>query len=114
MTLRDVVDELVGEIREGIPPVTKAPLPSPVSNDGRMVPGDKPLHELAREMERADWEQVVADDNAVTVGGLVIERLGHMPAVGEQVIVDGITLRVVETDGRTVQRVQVRLAAEPA
>jgi CBS domain containing-hemolysin-like protein len=48
-------------------------------------------------------------DNAETVGGLVMARLGRIPEVGDEVLVAGRGLRVEELDGKRVAA--VRLAA---
>jgi len=44
---------------------------------------------------------------AVTVGGMVVSRLGRVPAPGEEVTVDGFLFRVLESDGRAVRTVAV-------
>jgi putative hemolysin len=49
---------------------------------------------------------------AETLGGLVMARLEHIPAVGEEITVAGRTLRVEELDGRRVAA--VRLLPPPA
>ena len=42
-----------------------------------------------------------------TLGGLVMQRLGRVPRKGDAVEVDGWVLRVLEVDGRRVDRVQL-------
>ena len=46
-----------------------------------------------------------------TLGGLIFERLGHQPAVGETVAFDGLEMRVEATDGRRVQKALITLTA---
>ncbi|MGA7758968.1 MAG: transporter associated domain-containing protein, partial [Ilumatobacteraceae bacterium] len=50
-----------------------------------------------------------------TVAGLVLERLEHIPSVGESFVVDGILIEVLAVDGFAIQRLQLRVDpdAEP-
>ena len=43
-----------------------------------------------------------------TVGGYVIECLGHVPVSGEELTVGGVCLRAEEVDGATVRQVLIR------
>ena len=47
-----------------------------------------------------------------TLGGLVMARLGRMPAKGDVVELEGWTLTVTELDGRRVDRVLLDRVAE--
>jgi len=49
-----------------------------------------------------------------TLGGLVMAELGRLPAVGDDVEVDGVLLRVEAMEGRRVERVRVRALSEHA
>ena len=53
------------------------------------------------------------DGEYVTLGGLLFERFGHIPAEGEQVRVGDWDLRVVEMDKRRVAQV-VATSLSPA
>ena len=47
------------------------------------------------------------DDDWDTVGGLIFSTLGHVPTVGETVVVDGLKLRVEHMQGRRITRVRL-------
>ncbi|MDQ3557048.1 MAG: hypothetical protein M3409_09780, partial [Gemmatimonadota bacterium] len=47
-----------------------------------------------------------------TIGGYVFGTLGRITEVGDEVVVPGGTLRVVEMDGRRIER--IAFAANPA
>ena len=81
--------------------------PSPVRLD---VAGDTPLHELA---DRLDLPERSASAGVVTVGGLVVARLGRVPTPGEEVTTENLRLRVLASDGRVVQRVEVERTTPP-
>jgi magnesium and cobalt transporter len=44
-----------------------------------------------------------------TIGGLVVERLGHIPKPGEQVKVGDVTITVTRSDARAVREVVLHL-----
>lgn len=93
VTLRDVVDELVDE-------------PLPESPGRLIVPGNTPLHDLAARIGRPEW---CANEDVITIGGLLSERLGRIPRPGDEHDEHGVFLRVLEADGRSVQQVAVNL-----
>ena len=102
VTLEDLVEEIVGDVsdehdrdRGGLRQ----------HRDGSWtVPG------LARPDEVQDATGVeVPDDPAYeTVGGFVMSRLGRIPAVGDEIPVEGAVLRVARMEGRRVERLRLR------
>ena len=108
VTLEDLIEELVGEIVDEFdteePQVERFP-------DGEVsVSARLDVDELAELMETelptGGWD---------TVGGLVFDLLGHVPAEGESVVVDGLRLVAERVEGNRIGRVRVvRLAASHA
>ena len=97
VTLRDVVDELIDP--------RGAESRRPGSAEGPfVVSGEMPIHEVATALGRDGWG---SSHGVVTIGGLVVARLGHIPSAGEEADVEGIRLRVVEATPRLVKRVSV-------
>lgn len=106
VTLEDVVEELVGDVadehdarRSGVARTV----------DGAwMVPGVLRPDELAQVTN-----VVVPDENSYeTLGGFVMERLGRVPDVGDEIDESGVLLRVEAMDGRRVERLRVTPAPE--
>ena len=129
VTLRDVVDELLGEHASAtLPPQAGAAADGRSAGDPAgdgtaaltdgefVVPGDLPIHELAQRLRRSDGWPTAAEGRSgaaqqpVTVGGFLTARLQRIPRPGETLTVDGVTLRVLEADRRAVRRVAVRAA----
>jgi len=104
-TLEDIVEEIVGEIRDEFddeePSVRELP-DGAYSMDGR-IPIGEVNEALGTDFESQDFE---------TVGGLVLGRLGRVPEIGDEVRLDGYLLRVDGVDGPRVAQVVVREAAE--
>nr|MDT0663943.1 hemolysin family protein [Micromonospora sp. DSM 115978] len=106
VTLEDLVEEIVGEVADEHDP--EAPELATHADDGSWdVSG------LLRVDEVADRTGFRAPDGPYdTVAGLVLDRLGHLPDVGESVEVEGWTLSVVAMDGHRIDRLRlVRPAA---
>ncbi|MGE5610012.1 MAG: hemolysin family protein [Bacillota bacterium] len=109
VTLQDVVDELVGEI-DTVPASTAGSGSATTARPGAMVVGgEMPVHELAERIGRSNWG---ISSPAATVGGLIIAGLGRFPVSGEELQVDRVHLRVLETEGRVVRQVEVRSGVE--
>lgn len=109
VTLEDVVEELVGEVADEH---DRTRLAGRRLRDGSwVVPGLWRPDELS---ERVGIE-VPDDANYETVGGFVMSRLGRVPAVGDEVTVEGGRLRVLRMDGRRVDRLRYQpdLAGRP-
>jgi CBS domain containing-hemolysin-like protein len=93
VSLEDLVGALVGRIQA-----------QPRNPDGTLL-----LDGLVRlsEFEELTGLHLDTRDHEVdTLGGLVMQRLGRMPAVGDEVRLDGWLLRVEELDGRRVARLR--------
>ena len=48
-----------------------------------------------------------SDDEFDTIGGLVLKRFGRVPKRGEQVMMDGLTIKVVRADSRRLHLLEV-------
>ncbi|WP_404382080.1 hemolysin family protein [Knoellia locipacati] len=115
VTLEDIVEELVGDIRDEYDPAEDEH-----ARDERDV-GELPLDATADidgGMHLSDYAELTGTEITVerysTVAGLVLEHLQDIPVVGDSVTVDGRTLTVLEMDSRRVARVRVSGASEPA
>lgn len=106
ITIEDVVEELVGEIRDEYD--TVEPRVSRVGRNRYLVPGSLRLDETTRAtgvtLPTGDYE---------TVSGLVMAELGRLPQPGDVVELDTARLRVQRLDGHAVGQVRLE-AIEPA
>jgi CBS domain containing-hemolysin-like protein len=104
VTVEDVVEELVGEIRdeydsEAEPIVREADdtfVFSAKVGIGQMT------ERLGVQIEDGDFE---------TVGGYVLTRVGRVPDVGERFNFDGLGVEILEAEGRRIHKVRVTRAA---
>jgi putative hemolysin len=103
LTLEDLIEDFVGEIRDEqdageIPPLV-------VASDGSVeVDGRLPLDVLKRE---AGIALTTSQDAAETIGGWLMTRLGGVPHIGDVIDADGHRITVLAMYGRRVLRVRV-------
>ena len=100
VTLEDIIEELVGEIVDEFD--VDDPIVEPVPGGGIRVHGRTPLDQvndvLRARLPEGDWD---------TIGGLVYDRLGHVPVDGESVSVEGWQLTAQRIQGRRIGRVRI-------
>jgi CBS domain containing-hemolysin-like protein len=102
VTIEDVLEEIVGEIHDEF----EAGRPEPQSErqpDGTyVVDGRTTLNDLS-DLVDTDLEE----EEVLTVGGLLADRLGRIPEVGDEVEVDSLRLTVLSVSGHRPERVRV-------
>ncbi len=105
VTMEDMVEEIVGEIHDEHEPDRDFRHDA----DGSYVVSGS--FDLGRLGDLLDFHPP-DDTESTTVGGLVTEWLGHVPAVGEEAERDGIKIRVLAANHLRVDQVRVAKAAE--
>jgi CBS domain containing-hemolysin-like protein len=96
VTLEDLVEEIVGEVRDEHDPLEVSPVQT-LDEQSWIISG------LLRADEVADAVGLVMPEGDYeTVAGLVLERLGRIPDVGDEVALDGWRLTVVRMDRRRI------------
>jgi CBS domain containing-hemolysin-like protein len=100
LTLEDIVEEIVGEIRDEF---DEEGIAIWEHDSGYAIDGRVPIRDvneaLGSEFESEDFD---------TIGGLVLGRLARVPEVGDEVRIEGHVLRVDEVDGARIASVMVQ------
>jgi magnesium and cobalt exporter, CNNM family len=104
ITVEDLLEEIVGEIEDEYD--AREELARAVDRRTLTVSGRAPIAELN---ERFGLKLPEGDEYA-TIGGLVVERLGHIPKPGEQLEMDGLKIAVARSDARAVRELVIHLA----
>lgn len=109
VTLEDLLEEIVGEIEDEDEPEPQAAEVEIVGEpDGSyIVRGQVEVGKVERV-----FDAELAADDFTTVAGLVINQLGHLPAVGELLAFRGLNFEVLEADERRVSRLRIRRQAD--
>jgi putative hemolysin len=101
VTLEDLLEEIVGEIRDEYDVETEPIVEEPGGTfvvSGK-VDIDQVAERLGVEIEREGFE---------TVGGYLLSHLGRVPAPGESFEIDDVDVHVLEAERRRVHRVRMR------
>lgn len=98
VTLEDLVEELVGDIRDEY----DLPAPAEDTRPEGLFDGGLNIEDFA-EMTGIELE----DGSYETVAGYVIDQLDRMPVVGDSVEVADANLTVAELDGRRISQIEV-------
>jgi putative hemolysin len=100
LTLEDVLSELLGHVGDEFK--AAHPAAEPLA-DGRMrLPGGMAIQHAASALE-TEW-----DTDAATVGGMVIEALGHLPRPAERVEVGRFEFEIERVADRAIESVLVK------
>jgi len=104
VTIEDVLEEIVGEIDD--------------EYDDDLVDGiknidDRTAEALARvridEVNERLGIHLPEDGDFDTIGGFVFSHLGHIPSVGEQVMIEDVRLTVMDVTRRRIERVRIEV-----
>jgi CBS domain containing-hemolysin-like protein len=101
VTIEDLIEELVGDVVDEHDRIS--------AHAQRRKDGTWLLSGLLRldEVAHTAGVRLPLDEAYQTLGGLIADRLGRLPATGDTVDVDGVSLVVQLMDGRRVDRVHL-------
>lgn len=100
VTMEDIIEEIVGEIHDEYDEDTETIVKV---KDHFIVKGDTDVYDLADTLEI----EIDEDEDYQTVGGLMSFVLGKIPAIGDQVDVDGYVLEAIEIEKNRVKQVRI-------
>jgi len=109
VTMEDLLEELFGDIRDEFdddeePRIVRRG-PNSFAVSGRVS--------VSAFNERLKLNIPPSEDE-VTIAGVVIDRLGHVPQPGETLTIDGCTLTVEKLDGSAIELLRVDLWPSPS
>ncbi len=104
VTMEDLVEEIVGEIQDEYDSeeaefLEQGPL-------DYIVPGDADVEDLE---DIFDLE--LAEDDYITVGGLITHSLGRLPNKGEKIELKGLELEIIDVDHKRIKKLRIKRAA---
>ncbi|MCC6591262.1 MAG: HlyC/CorC family transporter [Bryobacterales bacterium] len=102
-TMEDLVEEIVGEIRDEHEPAHDV---EPHADGSYVVSGNLDLDHLKEMLKFRPDENT----ESTTVGGLATEWMGHVPKPGESIERGGLRIEVLASDERRVSQVRVSRA----
>jgi CBS domain containing-hemolysin-like protein len=106
VTREDLLEELFGDVQDEFDEPEIAALTRLSSTEFR-VRGDVPVVVLNDRLNIS-----LPTDSGHTIGGLILNMLGHLPQVGEHIMVSGVQLQVQAVEEKAVAVVHLMLAAD--
>lgn len=107
ITLEDILEEIVGEIADEHDSAPAAE-PQKDSTGGIVLPGNTPVRNANRQY---DWE--LPADSAVTLAGLMLEELGHLPSQGESLRIGNLLFTVATKRGHRIEKIKIKPVPTP-
>ena len=108
LTLKDIIEELVGDLDDEHAPTGPVQL-IPLGNNTYSVDPRADLEDLADQLKQ-DALRPHDESPVDTLGGLVLKEAGRVPVVGEEFTLPGeVTAKVLESDGRRIQRLSLHV-----
>ena len=102
VTLEDIVEEIVGEIRDEFDQTEE--LPYQAVGDGEFIfLGRVDLNDFNAVMQTS-----LPRDEAETLSGFIYNRMGRVPLNGEKININDLTLTVEQVSGRRIRKVRAR------
>jgi putative hemolysin len=107
VTLEDLVEEIFGELQDEFD--VEIPVLQVRSDNRIVVRGDTLIADLN------EWLDLHLDSDEVdTIGGLVLSEAGYVPEVSEEIVIDELTVRVDEMDGKAIRTISLLVSPEQA
>jgi putative hemolysin len=108
VSMEDLLECIFGDLPSASDTVTGTPYRKLLDGSAR-VEGGMQIDQFNRE-----FHQQLPDDIAETVGGLVLDRFGELPLVGEMLVIDNLEFKVETVEGNRIKLLSVRQVKPPA
>jgi CBS domain containing-hemolysin-like protein len=99
VTIEDILEEIVGDIRDEFDRAGQEPAIEKRDDGTYVVDGGVPVQAVNDRLDSAFDTETVE-----TIGGFVLSRLGRVPEVGDEIEQDGYSLRVEAVDDARITR----------
>jgi CBS domain containing-hemolysin-like protein len=106
VTVEDVIEEIVGEIRDEYDQDEEAPI-TEVGPGEYLISGNVNVSDLEETFGRD-----LADEDSITASGLITRHLGRLPRRGERLEIKGLAVEVLDVDQKRIKKLKIRRAAE--
>ena len=112
ITLEDILEEIVGEISDEFDVEEEAFQYRKINANTYLFDAKTPLNDLCRILSLEDETFDRARGESDSLGGLILELQGKIPAKGEKIIYDRFTFEIVDADERKINKVKIILKPE--
>ncbi len=102
VTIEDVLEEIVGDIEDETDAEADRYIRR-ISDEDFFIKALTPIHEF-----NDYFDSRFSDEEFDTIGGLVIQALGHMPTRNEIAVIDEFEFKVINADQRKIHSLRMR------
>lgn len=103
VTIEDLIEEIVGEIQDEHDDKEESPELVRVDKDKIEADGRVALYDLNEFFDT----NLPEDEDYDTIAGLLFDRFGHIPTVGEHLKMNGLYMEVLQANDRRIHRVRL-------
>jgi magnesium and cobalt transporter len=96
VTIEDVLEEIVGEIEDEYDKEEDSYIKQ-IANNDFLVKALTPIEEFNQQ-----FESDLSEEEFDTIGGIIMQRFGHLPGRNETIEVDGFRFKVMNADSRQI------------
>ena len=101
VTMEDLVEEIVGEIQDEYD-----------TEESQIVQNAPDDYTISGGVEVEEMEEIfdveLAEDDFITVGGLITHALGRLPSKGEVLDIKGLKFEILDIDQKKIKKVRIR------
>ncbi len=103
ITIEDILEEIVGDIEDETDDDEDDFIRRQAS-DHYLIAALTPIEDFNEHFGTG-----LSEDEFDTVGGIVTQAFGHLPTVGETIVLENFSFRVIEADGRQIHQMEMWL-----
>ncbi len=104
VTIEDVLEQIVGDIEDEY---------DYDEDEDNIIQNAEGKYRVKALTEIADFNEVVgtdfSDEEFSTIGGLVVNKFGHLPKRGDSIVIDNLSITVLRADSRRLHSIQVEV-----
>lgn len=106
ITINDILEALVGDVSE----FYSEEFQINEREDGTwLIDGHYPFHDFVSYFEMDD---MLEDEDFNTVGGLILNQMGHIPKQGDKTVWHSLSFEVIDMDGVKIDKIMVSKASD--
>ncbi|HSI25642.1 MAG TPA: transporter associated domain-containing protein [Methylotenera sp.] len=104
VTIEDVLEQIVGDIEDEY---------DYDEDEDNIIQNAEGHYRVKALTEIADFNETVgtdfSDEEFSTIGGLVVNKFGHLPKRGDSVVIDNLSIKVLRADSRRLHSILVEI-----
>lgn len=107
VTIEDVLEQIVGDIEDEY---------DYDEDEDNIIKNDDGHYRVKALTEIEDFNEIVgtefSDEEFSTIGGLIVNKFGHLPKRNDQIIIENLSITVVRADSRRLHSVLIEILPE--